>query len=127
MESIYKKYLCKYCGENNYENFIEGRYSTCKKCRYKMKNKSADMKKMEIMEPKNFKDQFNSFLLNDRTLFDGFSHFQIINEMREEIELLKSRIVILELEDDKNKREIDIVRKYLTKTDLLNESKLNDD
>ena len=126
MESLLKKYLCKTCGDNNFENFYEGRYSTCKKCRNKTRVTSNTIKKFESIDPKSFKDQFNNFLLNDMTLFDGFSIFQIINDLVEKVDFLETKIVKLESEDDKNKKEITNLRKYLTKTDLLNESKLKD-
>ena len=127
MEAILKKYLCKTCGDNNFENFYEGRYSSCKKCRNKTRITTNAIKKFESIDPKTLNDTYNNFLFNDRTNFDGYSLFQIINEMREEIELLKSRIIILESEDDKNKKEITKLRKFLTEKDLLNEKKLNDD
>jgi chaperonin cofactor prefoldin len=93
-----KIFLCKNCGEDNPENFYDGRYSTCKKCRKLDKKRCVDKKKLEEMEePGNFHEKFNNFLLNDVTLFKATT-FQVINDLQDRVEKFENQVSNL---DDK--------------------------
>ncbi len=93
MESILNGYLCNYCGEKDYTKFPKDRKTTCKKCRYAMKKKTADIERITIEPKKNFRDQFNNFLINDTLLFDGMTTFQKITEYGEKIEETENFII----------------------------------
>ena len=86
MESIKNSYLCNYCGEKDYTKFPKDRKTTCKKCRYAMKKKTDEVVRIVTEPKKNFRDQFNNFLMNDNFLFDGMTTFQTITELNEKSE-----------------------------------------
>ena len=86
MESILNSYLCNYCGEKDYTKFPKDRKTTCKKCRYAMKKKIADIERIATEPKKNLRDQFNNFIMNDTLLFDGMSLFQKITDFDEKME-----------------------------------------
>lgn len=94
MESTNKSYLCKNCGESNIENFYEGRYSSCKKCRNLAKSVSNNITKREKLEPKNLQESFESFLMNNVRVFKG-TIYQVITELQDEVKELKIENVIL--------------------------------
>lgn len=103
VRTSYKVTLCNICSESDPLKFYDGRYSLCKICRNKEKNKTAMIKKLESEEPENFSDKFNHFLLNDTRIF-GASHYQVIKELQDntkKIEALDDKIKKLEskLED----------------------------
>ncbi len=89
----HRQYHCRYCGEADESNFYKGRKTTCKKCRYKSRVDSESLKSIisnsETNDSKCFRDAFNSFVLNDITLFQGENLYQIIQENRNEISHLK--------------------------------------
>jgi hypothetical protein len=89
-----KIHLCIVCLEKDPENFYEGRYSLCKKCRNKEKNKTSKIRKLETKDPKDLNNYINNHLLNDVDVF-GSTIFQIITDYKERIEILEEREKIL--------------------------------
>ncbi len=80
VEKIYK---CKYCEEDNPDNFYKDRYSTCKKCRNKMNNGNFDKKIKEEVFSKitlneDSKILIEKFLSEPQKMFDCKSLKDII-------------------------------------------------
>ena len=105
MESSSKTYLCKNCGENNIENFYEGRYSSCKKCRNLAKSVSNNIAKREKLEPKNFQESFESFIMNNVRIFKS-TIYQVITELKQDNERYKNQISHLSLKNIDLQKEI---------------------
>jgi hypothetical protein len=89
MEEKKLKYLCKHCGENNYENFYDKRYTTCKKCRNKAKNGTT---KEKTEEPDCLKDYVTKFLKNDRYNLGGYTFYEILSELQKDNQTTKDYI-----------------------------------
>jgi hypothetical protein len=125
MDSIRKKYLCKTCGDNNMENFYEGRYSSCKICRNKSKTEANRIRRLQMKEPKILKGAVNGFWVNDYTLFEGVSPYQTIKELRDRLDKVESENSILKdlfLDVEREKDKIKKARIGEEIDDKLNES-----
>jgi hypothetical protein len=101
-----KPYLCKHCGENNVENFLEKRYTTCKKCRNLQSNNSHIKK--EIFEKgisflcdKELEKNIEQYFCSYHRIFGNRSVVDILNFNEKEIDELKD-----ENEDKTNKIDI---------------------
>jgi hypothetical protein len=89
MEELKLKYFCKHCGENKFENFTIGRYTSCKKCRNKAKYESAKKIAEEIKEPSCLKEHITNFIKNDRNNFKGYTIFEVLSELTADNEITK--------------------------------------
>lgn len=106
-EKIYK---CKYCEEDNPENFYKGRKSTCKKCRNKMNNSTFDIKLKE--------EVFNSITLNENSKI-------LIEKFHSEPQKIFGCKSLKEILQDSNKDINDIkviVKEYVEKVDKFTEN-----
>jgi hypothetical protein len=114
-----KPYICKHCEDTNLDNFIDGRYTSCKKCTNKKITKSvSDKSHKEILKDVVLdKDTYltiEKFMHMHHSIFDGNSLKNAIAEYKEEIRNLKASQEYVTKDFDK----------CITKTDnVLKESK----
>lgn len=105
-----KNYKCKYCEEDNPENFYKGRKSTCKKCRNRMNNSTFDIKLKE--------EVFNSITLNENSKI-------LIEKFHSEPQKIFGCKSLKEILQDTNKDVTDtkvIVKEYVEKVDKFTEN-----
>jgi hypothetical protein len=104
-----KSYLCKVCLENKPENFIQGRYSTCRKClnAYKIKSKAERDKDKKYDSLPDYKDVFLAVEKYISTSYGLIEDFTIKGAIKD----LQEKILIREKEHEKLTNEILEIKK----------------
>lgn len=105
-----KKYFCKFegCGEIDPENFENGRYSTCKKCRIKgITEKIYQRKHLELIDkirkidPEEEIQMVVDYSLKNKEFNDGFSVLENIVKITEDHKKIVEEINTSKINKDK--------------------------
>lgn len=90
-----KIFLCKHCEEDNPDNFYPGRYTSCKKCKNKISNKSSVEKNKEetlnkVLLDKQTELLFEKYVRSYQKVFDNYSLKELIDDFKNRILSLES-------------------------------------
>jgi len=111
-----KSHKCKFCGDENIDNFSEGRYSTCKSCRKEKNSEYQRLKRHDIKNKENSENKIsfgiiNNYVANERIYKFGYSTIE------ESIVNLNQRLDIIEKKNEEFMEKVNYLIQLFEKED----------